>query len=246
MRFKNKVAIVTGSSRGIGRATALLFAKEGAKVVVNFFNSEKEANNVVNEIKKLGSEAIAIKCDVSKEQEVKRMVEETIKKFGRIDILVNNAAIVLDIPFMEKTVEQWQRTIEVDLFGTFLCCKYVIPQMKKQKSGKIVNIASTNGIDTVSPESVDYDATKAGIIVFTKALARDLAPTIYVNSVSPGWVDTEMNSKLPKQVIKEETERISVKRFGKPEEIGNAILFLASDDASFITGSNLVVDGGYK
>ncbi|MDO8537538.1 MAG: SDR family NAD(P)-dependent oxidoreductase, partial [archaeon] len=150
MKLKNKIAIVTGSSRGIGRATALLFAKEGAKVVVNYFNSEKEANSVVNEIKKLGSEAIAIKCDVSKEQEVKKMIEETIKKFGRIDILVNNAGIVFDVPFLEKTVEQFKRTFEVNLIGTFLCCKYVIPEMKKQKSGRIVNLASTNGIDTVS------------------------------------------------------------------------------------------------
>ena len=243
--LNSKVAIVTGSSRGIGRATALLFAKEGAEVVVNYSKSEKEANSVVNEIKKLGSDAIAIKCDVSKEEEVKQMIEKAIKKFGKIDILVNNAGIVFDVPFEKRTVEQWKRTLEVNLIGVFLCSKYVAPYMKKQKSGTIVNVSSTNAIDSFNPESMDYDASKAGVAILTKSLAKELAPTIYVNAVAPGWVDTEMNKDIPKDVIEEETKKIYMKRFAKPEEIAKVILFLASDDASYITGSILKVDGGY-
>lgn len=243
-KLENKVAIVTGSSRGIGKATALLFAKEGAKVVVNYSKSENEANAVVNEIKKLGSDATAIKCDVSKEEQVKQMIEKTIKKFGRIDILVNNAGIVFDVPFAERTVEQWKRTLEVNLIGVFLCSKYAAPYMKKQ-GGKIVNISSNNGLDVPSPTSIDYNASKAGIVILTKDLAKELAPTIQVNSVAPGWVDTEMNKNIPKDFIKEEIKKISLKRFAKPEEIAKVILFLASDDASYMTGSILKVDGGY-
>ncbi len=243
--FKNKVVLVTGSSRGIGKATALLFAKKEAKLVVNYSSSEKEACAVVNEIKNLGSEAITIKCDVSNESEVKKMVQKTIDKFGKIDILVNNAGIVFDVPFFERTVEQWKKTLDVNLLGTFLCSKYVSKQMLKTGGGKIINISSTNGIDCFSPEAIDYDTSKAGIIIMTRDLAKELAPTIQVNSIAPGWVDTKMNKDLPKDFIKKETENIYLKRFAKPEEIANAVLFLASDAASYITGSILKVDGGY-
>lgn len=243
--FKDKVAIVTGSSRGIGKATALMFAKEGAKVVINYSKSEKEANEVVNEIKKIGSESIAVKCDVSDEEQVKNMIDKTVDKFGRIDILVNNAGVVFDAPFAERTVKQWKRTLDVNLIGTFLCSKYVAPHMKKQKHGKIINVSSTNGINCFSPDAMDYDAAKAGVIILTRDLAKELAPTIQVNSVAPGWVDTEMNKDLPKDFIDEETEKIYLKRFAKPEEIAKAILFLASDDANYITGSVLKIDGGY-
>jgi len=176
MRLKDKVALITGSSRGIGKATALLFAKEGAKIVVNYNKSEKGANKVVEEIQKIGSEAIAIKCDVSEEKQVKSMVEKTIKKFGKIDILVNNAGIVFDVPLKEKTVEQWKETLAVNLIGVFLCSKYASEHMLKQGGGKIVNISSTNGIDSFNPESVDYDASKAGVIILTRGLAKELAP----------------------------------------------------------------------
>lgn len=242
MRLKNKVALITGSSRGIGRATALEFAKEGAKVIVNYSKSEKEANEVVNEIKKI-SDAIAIKCDVSDEQQVKKMIEKTVQKFGRIDILVNNAGIVFDIPLMEKTVEQWRKVFDVNLIGMFLCSKYAAPHMPN--GGKIVNVSSTNGINTPGPESTDYDASKAGVIILTRNLAKELSPRITVNCVAPGWVDTDMNKKLPKEFVKEETEKVYLKRFAKPEEIAKAILFLASDDSSYVTGSTLIVDGGY-
>lgn len=246
MMLKNKIAIITGSSRGIGKATALLFAKEGAKIVVNYLSSEeKNAFSIVDEIKKIGSEAIAIKCDVSKEDEVKKMINQTITKFGKIDILVNNAGIVFDVPFFERTVKQWKRTMDVNLLGTFLCSKYASEQMLKNDNGKIINISSTNGIDSFSPEAMDYDASKAGIIILTRDLAKELAPKIQVNSIAPGWVDTEMNKDLPQDFVEEETEKIYLKRFAKPEEIAKSILFLASDDANYITGSILKVDGGY-
>lgn len=245
MKFKDKVVLVTGASRGIGKATALSFAKEGAKIIVNYNNSQKEANDVVKEISKMGSETIALKCDVSKEEEVKKMVSESIKKFGRIDILVNNAGIVFDIPLFEKTVEQWNKTLGVNLIGIYLCSKYAAPYLKKQKTGIIVNISSTNGIDTLGTESADYDASKSGVISLTRNLATELAPDVRVNCIAPGWVNTDINKNLPKDYVAEETEHILMKRFGKPEEIAKAALFLASDDASFITGTTLVVDGGY-
>ncbi len=245
MKLKGKVALITGSSRGIGKATSLLFAKEGAKVVVNYIKSEKDAKDVVAEIKKLGSEAIAVKCDVSDEEHVKKMIEKTVSTFGKIDILINNAGIVFDIPFIERTVEHWKRTLEVNLIGTFLCSKYAARHMKKQNGGKIVNIASTNAIDSFNPDAIDYDASKAGVVILTRDLAKELAPTIQVNCVAPGWVDTDINKALPKEYVKQEAQKIYMKRFARPEEIAKAILFLASDDASFITGSTLKVDGGY-
>jgi 3-oxoacyl-[acyl-carrier protein] reductase len=251
MRLKNKIALITGSSRGIGKATALLFAKEGAKIVVNYHispikpDAEKNAFSVVDRIKKIGSDAIAIKCDVSKETDVKKMVQKAIDKFGRIDILVNNAGIVFDAPFFDRTVEQWKKTLDVNLLGTFLCSKYVSQRMLKTGGGKIINISSTNGINSFNPEAMDYDASKAGIIILTRDLAKELAPKIQVNSIAPGWVDTEMNKDLPKDFVKEETKKIYLKRFARPEEIAMAVLFLASDEANYITGSILKVDGGY-
>ncbi len=246
IKLKGKVALITGSSRGIGKSTALLFAKEGAKIVVNYLDSEKEAFAVVEKIKKIGSEAIAIKCDVSKEDKVKEMINQTIDKFGKIDILVNNAGIVFDVPFFEKTVKQFKRTLDVNLLGTFLCSKYASEQMLKNNDGKIINVSSTNGINSFTPDSMDYDASKAGINILTRDLAKELAPKIQVNSIAPGYVDTDMNKDLPLDFIEEETKKIYSKRFAKPEEIAKSILFLASDDASYITGSILKADGGYS
>lgn len=246
MRFKDKIVLVTGSSRGIGRATALLFAKEGAKVIVNYHTSEKEAGKVVDAIKKIGSDAIALQCDVGDEKEVKAMFEIAVKKFGKIDVLVNNAGIVYDIPLFEKTVEQWKKTLNTNLIGVFLCSKYAVQIMKKNKSGAIVNIASTNGINNTAPTSADYDASKAGIISLTRNLATELAPKIRVNAIAPGWIDTDMNKDLPKNLLEKEIANVFMKRFGKPEEVAYAVLFLASDDASYIMGSTLVVDGGHR
>lgn len=246
MKLKGKVALITGSSRGIGKAIALRFAKEGASIIINYFNSEAKAKELVDEIKKIGSDAIAIKCDVSQEDDVKDMVEKAIKKFRKIDILVNNAGLVYDVPLFEKTLEQWKRTLDVNLIGTFLCSKYVSRYMLKQGSGIMVNIASTNGFTNTAPTSADYDASKAGIISLTRNLAEELASKIRVNCIAPGWIDTDMNKDLPKNLLKEEKEKIFMKRFGKPEEIAAGALFLASDDSNYITGSTLVIDGGHK
>lgn len=244
MKLINKIAIITGSSRGIGKAIAILFAAEGANVIVNYLNNKERAEEVVNEIISKGGNALAIKADVSDENQIKAMIDEVISKYGKIDILVNNAGIVFDIPFMNKTTEQWKKTLETNLIGAFLCCKYTIPHMKE--NGRIINIASINGIDAVSAESMDYDASKAGMISMTKSMAKELAPNILVNAIAPGWIDTEINKDLPKDYVQAEIQRIGLKRFGKPEEIAKAALFLASDDASYVTGSTLVVDGGYK
>lgn len=246
MKLQGKVALVTGSSRGIGRATAIRLAKEGCNVAVNYIKDERSAHGVVKEISKLGRKAVAIKADVGDEEQIKKMIKEVVRTFGRLDILVNNAGIVWDIPLWEKTSEQIQRTIDVNFKGVFFCTKYAALEMKKAKSGSIINISSTNAIDTLSPDSTDYDATKAAVISMTKNFAQELAPyNIRVNCVAPGWVDTDINAELPKEYLKEEAEHILVGRFGKPEEIASAVAFLASDDASFITRTILVVDGGY-
>lgn len=251
MKLKNKVALITGSSRGIGKATALLFASEGASIVLNYHVSDYELNaleninKVIKEIKNMGVDAVKIEADISSENDVKKMVETAIKKFGRIDILINNAGIVYDVPISERSFEQWRRTVDTNLLGTYLCSKFVSKLMLKNKFGKIINLASTNAINSFSPESIDYDASKAGIITLTKNFAKALAPKVQVNAIAPGWVDTDMNKDLPKKFIKDETAKIYLKRFAKPEEIAKTILFLASDDASYINGSVLVIDGGH-
>ncbi len=241
-RLNGKIAIVTGSSRGIGKATAIEFAKEGAKVVVSYVNRKSDADLVVSEIKKIGSDVIAIKCDVSNEKEVKHMINQTVKTFGRLDILVNNAGIVFDVPFSKRTVEHWKKTLDVDLIGVFICSKYAAQQMKN--GGRIINMSSTNGINTYHPDSMDYSAAKAGVINLTKSMAMELGPKVLVNCIAPGWVETEMNANLPADYVKDETRKIYLKRFAKPEEIAKVAVFLASKDSSFMTGSIVVVDGG--
>lgn len=246
MRFKGKVVIVTGGSRGIGRATALEFGKEGADVAVIFNKAITEASETVTAIKKMGRAAIAIKCDVSKEEEVKKMVAQVVAKFKRIDVLINNAGIVIDVPFRDRTVEQWERTLGINLIGSFLCAKYVGLLMVKQKSGKIVNVSSNNAYAGFGGDSIDYDASKAGITILTKDLAVELGPYVNVNAVAPGWVNTDMNKELSKEYMQGEIKRTTLKRIAKPEEIAKVILFLASDDAGFITGKSLIADGGYQ
>ena len=244
MSFKDKVVLVTWASRGIGRATALEFAKEWAKIIVNYHSSEKEAKDVVREIEKLGTEAMAIKCNVSDEREVQNMIMQAMQNYGKIDILVNNAWIVFDVPFLERTVDQFKRTLEVNLLGTYLCSKYASIEMLKHDGGKIINVASTNAMEDYSPEAMDYDASKAWILVLTRDLAKQLAPKIQVNAVAPGRVDTDMNKDLPSDFVQEEIEKISLKRFAKPIEIANVILFLASGKASFVNGSIIKIDWG--
>jgi 3-oxoacyl-[acyl-carrier protein] reductase len=245
-RFQNKTVIVTGGSRGIGRAIAVEFGKEGANVVVNFFKEKEKAEEVAKQIESLGGHTLIYQADVSAEDQVEKMVTATVERFGRVDVLINNAGIVTDKPFSEKTVKDWQEVIAVDLIGPFICAKAVIPIMQKQKWGRIINISSTNGVDTTSPESIDYDAAKAGLISMTRNLAEALAPDILVNSIAPGWVDTDMNALLSPEFVAEETARIARKKFATPQEIARPVLFFASEDANNITGQTLKVDGGYQ
>jgi 3-oxoacyl-[acyl-carrier protein] reductase len=245
MDFQGKVALVTGSSRGIGKATVIELARIGCNVMINYVNDAGAANELKNFIiKNYNVKVLTIKADVSKENEVKKMVEKVISEFGKIDILVNNAGIAIDNGFYEKSVEEFKRVLDVNLIGTYLVSKYVGKHMLEHEYGKIINVSSTNGIDTNYPYSIDYDASKAGIISLTHNLAMEFAPYINVNAVAPGWVNTEMNRELDKEYIKEEEFKIYLKRFAEPKEIAKAIVFLASDDASYVNNAIIRVDGG--
>ena len=244
--MERKVVLVTGGSRGIGKAIVTDFANKGYNVVINYRNQDSEAQKLKEELEKLYEiKALTIKADISNENEVKNMVELIIKEFGKIDVLVNNAGIAIDKEFEDRTVEDWQLTLNINLIGPFIVSKYVSNEMIKNKKGKIINISSTNGINSFFPTSIDYDASKAGLINLTHNLAIQFAPYINVNCVAPGWVNTEMNRELPKELIEEETNKIYKKRFAEPSEIAKLVTFLASDDADFINNEIIKVDGGY-
>ena len=244
--MERKVVLVTGSTRGIGKAIITDFAIKGYNVVINYKNSEFEAQILKQELEDTYNiEALIIKADVSKENEVKEMVQQIINKFGKIDVLVNNAGIAIDKEFEDRTVEDWQLTLNVNLIGPFLVSKYVGAEMLKQENGKIINISSTNGINSFFPTSIDYDASKAGLINLTHNLAIQFAPYINVNCIAPGWVNTEMNKCLPKEFIEEETQKIYKKRFAEPEEIAKVVTFIASSDADYINDEVIKIDGGY-
>lgn len=242
----NKVVLVTGSSRGIGKAIVTDFAQNGYDVVINYIKEDNQAKKLKKKLEKdYNIKALTIKADVSNENEVQKMIDTIINEFGRIDVLVNNAGIAIDKEFEDRTVEDWKNTLDVNLIAPFIVSKYVGNEMLKNKSGKIINISSTNGIDAFFPTSIDYDASKAGLINLTHNLAIQFAPYINVNCVAPGWVNTDMNKNLPKDLIEEETNRIYKKRFAEPSEIAKVVTFLASDDADFINDEIIKVDGGY-
>ena len=241
----SKVVLVTGSSRGIGKATIVEFASKGYDVVINYVKNHEEAKKTEDEIKsKYDVKTLIVEADVSDEEQVDSMIEKIIAEVGRIDVLVNNAGIVYDVEFEERTVLEWQETLNVNLIGPFLVSKYASKYMLENKKGKIINISSTNGINTCYPTSIDYDASKAGLISLTHNLALQFAPYISVNAVAPGWVNTEMNKLLDKDFLDEEKEKICLKRFAEPEEIAKLVVFLASDDADFINGEVIKMDRG--
>lgn len=242
-----KVVLVTGASSGIGEATARLFASYGYDIVIHYFKNQEKAMNLSNELKECyHCRTFCVQGDVALEEDVKSVVESVIREFGRIDVLVNNAGIAIDSDFSMKTVEDFKRVIDVNLIGAFLTSKYVSKYMKEREYGSIVNVGSTNGIDSYYPYSMDYDASKAGVHVLTKNLAVELGPKIRVNAVAPGWVKTPMNLELDSSYLMEEEEKIVLGRFAEPDEIAKVIYFLASDDASYVNGSIIVVDGGRK
>lgn len=246
MRLKDKVALITGGGRGIGAATAFLFAEEGAKICIVDMR-EEALSKISAEAKGKGYEFKTLLGDVSKKGQVDAVFEQLIKEFGRIDVLVNNAGIAISRPFLEKTVEDWERTMAVNLVGVFLCSQAAARHMLKQKSGKIVNISSIRGIEHCGREGImDYSASKMGVISLTKTMAKELAPYINVNAVAPGHTETEMTRSLPEEIKRNMIEGSYLKRLARPEEIARAILFMASDDANFITGQVLLVDGGFS
>lgn len=248
MKFKDKVVLVTGSSTGIGKSTAVEFAKEGAIVIVNSFKHLDKGKEVVKEIQKLGSKSILIKCDVSNEKQVKNMIDSIIKKFGKIDILINNAGIAEDGELFSLSVKEFKKTLDINLIGVFLCIKYAAKEMVKRKKGKIVNVSSIRGLENCARKDIiDYSAAKAGVINLTKSLAKELTPKgINVNCVAPGITNTEMIKTLTGEARKKAIDGTLLKRMAQPQEIARAILFLASEDANYITGECLVVDGGYN
>ncbi|MBU4331813.1 SDR family oxidoreductase [Candidatus Parcubacteria bacterium] len=247
--LQNKVALITGSGRGMGRADALALAKYGAKVVVTDINKEN-CEKVVKEIKKQKGDAIALKLDVTKKQEVVSAVKQTIKKFGGLDILINNAGIAEFKPFLEMTEDEWDKTLDINLKGQFLCAQAAATQMKKQKGGVIVNIASVamgqQGIGF--PNIAHYCASKGAIAALTEALAVELAHyNIRVNGIAPGMIDTPMIDavKSDPKGFEAMLGRVPLRRTGKPEEVAELVAFLASDDSSYMTGSVVVIDGGW-
>ncbi len=241
-----KTVLITGGSRGLGRACALKFAQLDYNIIINYNNSLKEAVSLEAYLKEnYNISVLLVKADISKEDEVINMVNVIKNSFQKVDCLVNNAGIAIDTLFEDKTVQNFKKIIDVNLIGTFLVSKYIGALMSNEKSGTIINVSSTNAIDTYYPYSLDYDASKAGVISLTHNLARQFAPYIRVNCVAPGWINTEMNKELDKEFIEEENRKILLGRFSEPSEIANVIAYLASDEASYINGSVIRVDGGY-
>ena len=247
-RLKDKVAIITGAGRGIGRAYALRFTDEGAKVAIPDIIFEN-AQKVSKEIKAKGGQTLALHTDVSDEVSTQEMVKKTVERFGKIDILVNNAALVGSVvskPFYEITVDEWDKAMAVNLRGVFLCCKAVIPLMKEQGKGKIVNITS-NVIFAGSPNITQYTTSKGGVLAFTRATARELGEyQINVNAVAPGLTETEAaRSMEPEEVWEMTRAGVCLKRAEQPEDLVGTLVFLSSTESDFITGQTIVVDGGY-
>ena len=240
----NEVALVTGSSRGIGRAIVIELAKSGIDIVVNDSKNPQEGLEVVNEITKIGQRAIYIQADVSDPDQVEKMVEEILSEFGKIDILVNNAGIIVDKLLRDMTIEEWNNVIAVNLTSVFNCTKSAIKYMQKQKSGKIINISSVSGqIGNIG--QANYSASKAGVISFTKTVAKEYAREgIIVNAVAPGFIRTRMIENIPEKVMLKILKQIPLGRLGEPEEVAKLVRFLASDDAKYITGQVISINGG--
>jgi 3-oxoacyl-[acyl-carrier protein] reductase len=244
MILEDKVAIVTGGTKGIGRATCLLLADQGARVVANFSRDVEAAENLMSEAKSKRFSLGLFRADVTQFDQVKEMVEETFAQYGKIDILVNNVGLVRDSFLMLMSDEDWDSLLKVNLTSLFHCCRTVIRKMIPVRKGKIINISSISGI-LGTPGQTNYAATKGGVISFTKSLARELGPfNIHVNAVAPGLIESEVVSKMPKERIEAIVKSSSLGRIGKPEEVAQVVLFLASEHSDYVTGQTIVVDGG--
>lgn len=242
--MERKTVLITGASRGLGSAIATLFAKNNHNVILNYNNSEKEAKELAQDLSKYGVEILPIKADITNEQEIEKMIETSINKFKRIDVLINNAGIAIDTEFEDKTKENFIKILDTNLVGPFLVSKKVGEHMLKEKKGCIINISSNNALESYYPEGIDYDASKAGMISLTHNLALHYAPYIRVNCIAPGWINTEMNKNLDNEYKKQEEERILLNRFAQPEEIASVVYFLTTDDAKYINNETIRVDGG--
>lgn len=244
MILENKNAIVTGGSRGIGRSIALQLARNGANVIINYTSNKEAADQVVKEIEVYNVKGLAIQCDVTKSDDIKKMIGTVESHFDTIDILVNNAGITKDNLLLRMKEEEWQQVIDVNLTGVFLCTKAVIRKMMKQKHGKIVNISSVVGV-TGNAGQANYSASKAGVIGFTKSIAKEVASkNIRVNAIAPGFIETDMTAVLSEDIKSGLMESIPLKRYGQPDDIANLVVFLSSNQSNYITGQVINVDGG--
>ncbi|MBP2077622.1 3-oxoacyl-[acyl-carrier-protein] reductase [Oceanobacillus polygoni] len=242
--LKGKSALVTGASRGIGRAIALELARQGANVAINYAGSEQKAQAVVEEVEQLGVKAFKIQADVADETRVKAMVKEVVTQFGSLDILVNNAGVTRDNLLMRMKEEEFDQVINTNLKGVFICTKAVTRQMMKQRAGRIINVASIVGVSG-NPGQANYVAAKAGVIGLTKTSAKELATrNILVNAVAPGFIATDMTDELNEEQKAAILGVIPLEKLGSPEDVAKVVRFLASDDANYITGQTIHIDGG--
>jgi len=242
--LKNQVAIVTGSSRGIGAATAIKLAVEGADVVVNYNNDKESAESTANEIRELGRKALVIQGNVAEMNDAKNLIKSTVKEFDKIDILVNNAGITKDGLLLRMKEKDFSDVINVNLKGTFNCTKQAIRYMMKQRHGKIVNLSSVVGLMGNAGQA-NYSASKAGVVGFTKSVAKEVSKRgINVNAVAPGYIDTDMTGELPDKVKEDMLKNIPLDRFGKVEDVANVIMFLVSPLANYVNGQTINIDGG--
>ncbi|SCG83483.1 3-oxoacyl [Proteiniborus sp. DW1] len=244
MNLNGKVALVTGGSRGIGKAVALKLASLGADIIFSYTSSEEQSKQVQDTIESMGRRALAIRADVSKMNDVEKMIQDGMNYFSKIDILVNNAGITKDNLLMRMSEDEWDNVIDVNLKGVFNVTKCLIRNMIKQKDCSIINIASIVGVSGNAGQC-NYSASKAGVIGFTKSLAKEVGKkNIRVNAIAPGFISTDMTDKLPEKIIDQYLEKITLQRLGEPDDIANAVAFLASDMSKYITGQVIVVDGG--
>ena len=241
----NRTVLVTGGARGIGKAVVEKFASEGYQIAINYNSSETRAKELLDTLTKQGVSAMIIKADISNEEEIKNMISAVIEKFGKIDVLVNNSAVCYDSLFQDKTREQFIRTMEVNVLGTFMVSRIVGDIMYNNKYGKIINLSSTNGINTYFPMCIDYDASKSAINSLTHNLATQFAPFVTVNAVAPGFIATESEvDGMDEEFIALETEKVMIKRAGQPEDVANLVYFLASNQGDFINNQVIKIDGG--